>query len=83
MDVVDILFHLPEMRCQLADPFIQPADILHHRIHLGLNLAGRLMHAGVAKDGAHRVQQQHQIQVHKLLNIAADVQRWGAEINWN
>ncbi len=42
---------------QLANPFIQSPDILHHLVDLGLDQASRLMHAGIAKDGAYSVKQ--------------------------
>ena len=61
LDVIDILLHLTEMRCQLLDPLIQPRDILQHRFHFGLDHAGGLMHARIAQDCPHRVQDQHQI----------------------
>ena len=49
------------MRCQLLDPFIKPRDILQHRLDLGLDDTGGLMHTRITQDRPHRMQDQHQI----------------------
>ena len=61
LDLVDVLFDLPEMRRQLLDPLVEPCHVLQHRLDLGLDDTGGLMHAGVAQDRPHRMQDQHQI----------------------
>ena len=49
------------MCCQLADTFIKPRHILHHAVNLCLDKPGLFMHACIAQDRPHGMQNQHQI----------------------